>query len=376
MLNSRIPINDLSRGANHENKALLGIINEVVKSGWYINGPYLQKFEGSLSDYLNSAFTYGVGNGTDALTLALSALKVGQDDLVAVAANAGGYSTTAVKSLGAKQIYFDVEIDTALASPHSIQKLLENFPETKCIIVTHLYGNAVDMDSILSVTKNLGIPVIEDCAQAIGATHNGRKVGTWGDIGTFSFFPTKNLGGIGDGGAVTTSRQDIAERLKSLRQYGWGSKYCVENLGGQNTRLDEIQAAILSYRLESIDEKNQLRRDILQCYANEVKDSDDLNVLWNSANNSGVGHLAVVATPHRSKLASQLAAAGIESDIHYPIPDYRQPAWKNPDWVEILTNTEFLSEQILTLPCFPEMTKDEVSIVCKALREFDSNVIS
>ena len=369
-MNSGIPINDLSRGANYENRELLDIVNEVIKSGWYINGPYLQRFESSLSEYLNSTFTYGVGNGTDALTLALGALGVGQNDLVAVAANAGGYSTTAVKSLGAKQIYFDVELDTALACPDSLQKLLEKFPDTKCVIVTHLYGNAVDMDAVLLVTKGLGIPVIEDCAQAIGATHNGRKVGTWGDVGTFSFFPTKNLGGIGDGGAVTTSRQDIAERLKSLRQYGWGKKYSVENLGGQNTRLDEIQAAILSYRLQSIDGKNQRRRDILECYASEIRDSNNLRVLWNSNENTGVGHLAVVVTPDRSKLASKLAKAGVESDIHYPIPDYRQPAWANSDWIEILTSTETLTEQILTLPCFPEMTDEEVERVSKVLREF------
>jgi aminotransferase EvaB len=360
-----IPINDLSRIDQVEIDDLSLLINEVVSSGWYIHGPNLNAFESNLSNFLGVQVCSGVGNGTDAITLALKAVGVGAGDKVCVTANAGGYGTGAVYNLGAIPVFVDIEPDLGLMSLSDLLLKLDDHKDIKCIIVTHLYGNAAPMPEIMNVAKQFGIKVIEDCAQSIGARVGGRLTGAWGDIGTFSFFPTKNLGALGDAGAVVTTDKSLGEAVVSLRQYGWSEKYKISRSHGQNSRLDEIQAAILSYRLKDIESNNEKRRAILKQYAQALSGSGAQS-MWYEDDRS-VGHLAVIRVKQRDKVRQYLSDSGISTDIHYPINDYDQSPWAGEELE--LPNTTKLNFEIMTLPCFPTLTQSEIDHICSALEK-------
>lgn len=229
------------------------------------------------------------------------------------------------------------------------------------LIVTHLYGLLADVEEIVQLAQSRGIPLVEDCAQAHGAARHGKKAGSFGDIACFSFYPTKNLGALGDGGAIATSRQDLADRVRQFRQYGWGSKYCVTIAGGRNSRLDEMQAAILGVKLPLLDQWNARRRDIATRYSQGIRNPKVATPKIHGA--EYVAHLYVIRTAEREQLKQHLAAVGIPSDVHYPIPDYAQPAYRQifPD--VHLPVTEQACAEVLTLPCFPEMTDSEVDAI-------------
>ena len=357
-------INDLTRRNPVLDEDISAAVNRVLARGWYIHGPELEAFETAFAEWHDAAHCVGAANGTDALELALRALGVKANDQVVTVANAGGYSTTAIRALGAVPAYADVEADSLTMSVDSLRENLS--PAVKAIIVTHLYGQLAEIESLLAVARQHGLPLIEDCAQAHGATRYGKKAGTFGDIGCFSFYPTKNLGALGDGGALITQRADLAERLRQLRQYGWKKKYVTAISGGRNSRLDELQAAILSVKLPWLNEWNERRRSIARRY-NQAFAALPLQTP-SCLDESYVAHLYVVRMADRTALQERLQAHGIGFDIHYPVPDHWQPGEQGRTfYAQNLSVTERICQELLTLPCFPAMTDAEVARVIQAV---------
>ncbi|GLS03407.1 aminotransferase [Chitiniphilus shinanonensis] len=354
-------INDLGRHNGALDAELRAAIDRVLQRGYYILGPENQAFEAEFAQYLGVAGTVAVGNGTDALELALRTLEVGPGDEVLTVANAGMYASTAIRAIGAVPRYVDIE-------PQSMQldlRLLDAAvtPRTRALVLTHLYGRMADAAGALAWARARGIALIEDCAQAHGAMRDGRRAGSWGDLAAFSFYPTKNLGALGDGGAVASNDAELLERLRSLRQYGWRGKYHVGLEGGRNSRLDELQAAVLRAKLPHLDGWNARRRAIVQRYRAGLADLG-----WQlplPPGDDDVAHLCVVRLAARDAVRSALAAAGIATEIHYPIPDHLQsvaaPGVSLPE-------TERAAQTILTLPCFPELSDAEIDQVIAACR--------
>ncbi|WP_085707515.1 DegT/DnrJ/EryC1/StrS aminotransferase family protein [Pseudomonas sp. B35(2017)] len=357
-------INNLAAKIEKFQSQINSSVQRVVASGWVVLGPEVKRFEASFAQYLNAAHCITVANGTDAIELALKALGVVKGDKVATVANAGMYTTTSVLAVGATPVFMDVDPDTHVVTLDSVKQAVE--AGAKAVVVTHLYGLAIpEIKAIAQYCAAQRIPLLEDCAQAHGAERDDQRVGTFGDASSFSFYPTKNLGALGDGGAVVTNSDSIAQRVAQLRQYGWSSKYCVELEGARNSRLDEMQAAILSELLPHLDEGNARRRDIAARYRSEIRHSDVTHGA--DAGKASVAHLYVIKSSKRTALQTHLREAQIASDVHYPIPDYRQPVFGQQFAGVSLENTERLAAQILTLPCYPEMTDDEVSKVIAAV---------
>ena len=262
----RIPLNDLLRHNLLLHDELANSARRVIERGWYILGSEGAEFESAFASYCGVPHAVGMANGTDAIELALRAVGIGVGHSVATVANAGFYASTSVRAIGAQPVYVDVVPETYSMSIESLRRELAR-NSVHAVIATHLYGRLADIETITAICRPLGIPVIEDCAQAHGATRNGRAAGSFGIAGCFSFYPTKNLGALGDGGAVTTSDVAIAERLRELRQYGWDKKYQVSRAGGRNSRLDELQAAFLLAKLPHLDRWNEARREIARRYS-------------------------------------------------------------------------------------------------------------
>ena len=359
-----VPFNDLSRISPEMSAEIRDAMARVVASGWYVLGPEHDAFEAELADYLGSDHAVALANGTDALELSLSALGVTAGDTVMTVANAGGYTSVATRLLGAEPVYADVSPDTLLLSVKTATEALDALrTPPRVLVVTHLYGAMAPIAELVELAHSRGIAVIEDVAQAIGARAGGRAAGTFADIGTTSFYPTKNLGALGDGGAVVTSNAELAATVRSLRQYGWTSKYRIGRARGRNSRLDELQAAILRVKLPHLDAMNARRRAIHARY--EAVSSDALRIV-NRSSESFIGHLAVGVASDRDAVRAALDAAGIRTDVHYPIPDHRQD-WPGPAAVE-LPETEAASASVVSLPMFPELTDGEVDRVVGALQ--------
>jgi dTDP-3-amino-2,3,6-trideoxy-4-keto-D-glucose/dTDP-3-amino-3,4,6-trideoxy-alpha-D-glucose/dTDP-2,6-dideoxy-D-kanosamine transaminase len=345
-----------------ESEALQAMM-AAAASGRIILGPQTSAFESEFADYCGSPHAIGVANGSDALELALRALSVGSGDAVALVANAGFYGSIAVRILQAEPVYVDVDPHSLLMSPERLRQAFESATRPiKCVIVTHLYGQMADIDNLMAIARQYGAVVIEDCAQAHGAKHNDRRAGSFGDVGCFSFYPTKNLGAVGDGGMVVTASDDYAARLRSLRTYGWSAKYSVDLPGGRNSRLDEIQAAALRIRLRSLDERNSERRRMAARYHAAFAHTPLLLPI--SIGDDYVGHLYVVRHPQRDLLKSELAQRQVASDIHYPIADHMQRAYQTSC---TLPNTEQACHQVLSLPCFPGLSAAEQDHVIESV---------
>jgi aminotransferase EvaB len=342
-------------------------LNRVVDRCWYVLGEEVAKFEADFAHYVGVRSCISAANGTDAIELALRGLGVKSGDKVVTVANAGFYSSTAIHAVGATPIYADVDSKTMTMSPAALILTMSELP--RAIIVTHLYGQLADMEALLSVANRFNVPVIEDCAQAHGARRNGRMAGSFGALACFSFYPTKNLGAIGDGGAVVTSDDDLAKRISSLRQYGWSSKYQVSLEGGRNSRLDEVQAAVLSEKLPHLDGWNRERRDIAKRYNLAFKLLPV--ILPFSLDEDYVAHLYVLRVARRDQFRAFLGDLKISTDVHYPIPDYRQPLF-NANVVSDFPVTDEISNTVVSLPCFPGLTEIEVERVIAAVKSFFS----
>lgn len=362
----RIPINDLGRHFDPLRPQLEQVAARVIASGHFVLGPHVRAFEDAFARYCGVSSAVGVGNGTDALELALRALGVGRGDRVAMVANAAMYGATAALACGASPCFVDVDPATATMDAAQLEHVLANAAlRPRAIIVTHLYGRLADMDRLLPVARAHGVPVVEDCAQAHGAEGvDGRRAGGYGDLGCFSFYPTKNLGALGDGGAVVSNDESLAARVRQLRQYGWSAKYCNELGGGRNSRLDEMQAAFLSSMLPSLDAWNGRRRAIAARYSQGIVHPDIC--VPEVSGMDYVGHLYVVRTRHRDALQAHLASVGVGAEIHYPRADTVQPVLAGEHAYAELPNTDMLCAQVLSLPCFPELDDAEVQRVIDA----------
>ena len=360
-----LPLNDLSRELASSRDDLQTLIGQVADSGWLVQGPQHAAFETELAAYLGTEHALGVASGTDALELALRAVVPSERLVVVTAANCGGYTTTAARRAGFTVRYADVDPMSHLLTAETLATVLDE--TVGAVVVTHLYGRAADVGAVRTVCAPLGIKVVEDCAQALGARTPDGPVGSLADVAALSFYPTKNLGALGDGGAVATRSAETADAIRELRQYGWRGKYTIARDGGRNSRLDELQAAVLRARLPRLDDWNARRREIVTTYAAQA--SGKLTVLP-AVGPGHVAHLAVVVTRDRSALQAHFDGRFIRSDVHYPIPDHRQPAIAR-EYAEVhLPVTERLAGQVLSVPVFPELRRDEVERVCEALESF------
>lgn len=356
----KILVNDLARQTESVRAEILSAVTAVVDSGWFVLGNSCAAFEQQFAAYCGAQHCVGLANGTDALELALRALGIGAGKRVAIVANAGFYSATALLSIGAIPVFVDVDADTHLLNLDQLRNLARS-GKIDAAIVTHLFGLMADMAAIRRIADEAGIPVIEDCAQSHGAQRGGRRAGSIGHAAAFSFYPTKNLGALGDGGAVVTSDAAIAAKVTSLRQYGWTSKYRTGAQGGRNSRLDEVQAAVLLAKLPRLDGWNKRRRGIATRYSSGITHP---RIKCPPVRGSEyVAHLYVVTCEDRPSLRQHLEVAGIATDVHYPLPDHQQLALQGMGPAPRLPVTENLAETALTLPCFAELTDSEVAFV-------------
>jgi dTDP-4-amino-4,6-dideoxygalactose transaminase len=358
----KVPFNDLQRGVTAIQGQLEAAALNVLRSGWFVLGQSVQTFEAAFARYCGAQHCIGVANGSDALELALRALGVSAGTQVACVANAGFYAPTAIYAVGATPLFVDVNSTDLLMDHHAAQQALAQTPAA--LILTHLYGRLADV-RIIAAARDRGIPVIEDCAQAHGARRGEHSAGSLADIGCFSFYPTKNLGALGDGGACVTSDPALAARLRALRQYGWSEKYRVSVQGGRNSRLDELQAALLQVRLSGLDQANRARQRIALRYTTGIRHRQIQ--LPAPPQESDVVHLYVLRSTARDALRDWLRQHEIGCDVHYPIADHQQPAYAadTPEWV--LPQTDQACKDVLSLPCFPELTDAEIEAVVQAV---------
>lgn len=363
-----IPVNSLLRHIAPLKNKLSLVADHIIQSGYYVLGPHVALFEQSFAEYCGAAHCVGVANGTDALELALKAAGVAPGDHVAVTANAAMYGTTAVLACQAIPVFLDVTQESSTLAPAALKTAIENNPNLKAVVVTHLYGRIAAIEEISLLCRANDIMLVEDCAQAHGATLHGRRAGTFGDVASFSFYPTKNLGALGDGGAVVTDDAAIFDRVSKLRQYGWTQKYTNGFAGGRNSRLDEIQAAMLLQMLPLLDAWNARRLEIANRYSGEICHTDI--VAPSPASSEYVAHLYVIKTKRRDELRKHLAEAGIQTEVHYPLPDHKQPCHEGRYDAISLPVTESDAQTVLTLPCFPELTDDEVQRVIDSCNQF------
>lgn len=362
-------LNDLSSHVEKLRELINTAQSRVLDRSWFVLGPEVAAFEKAFATYVDVAHCRTLANGTDALELGLRALGVQAGDKVATAANAGFYTSTALLAIGAVPLYLDVALESRVLTLSEVRRALKE--GVKALVVTHLYGQAApEIVAIAASCQSAGVVLVEDCAQAHGARVAAKPVGSFGDAGCFSFYPTKNLGALGDGGAVVCKDAALAEKIGALRQYGWSSKYQVELAGARNSRLDEMQAAILSEFLPHLDGWNARRREIATIYTSQIR--NPAVFLPRIGAEDYVAHLYVVRTTSRRSLQAHLRALNIASDIHYPIPDYRQPVFGRRFASVSLPHTEQLASEVLTLPCYPEMSDDEVQQVVAAVSSWQA----
>jgi dTDP-4-amino-4,6-dideoxygalactose transaminase len=352
-------------------RALKPEIDEAVaralSSGWYVLGSEGRTFEAEFAAWLGLPHAIGCGNGTDAIALALRGLGIGAGSIVVTVSHTAVATVAAIEMAGATPLLIDIDPVHYTMDPDALRRVLEDKPPIRAVVVVHLYGQPADMDRIAPLCRAHQVALIEDCAQAHGARLHGQRVGTFGDAATFSFYPTKNLGALGDGGAVAAADPALAERIAALRQYGWHKHYISDEIG-VNSRLDELQAAILRAKLPHLDSQNARRRAIAAAYTAATKDGP-LRAPRIRDGAESVFHLYVARTAERDTIQARLRDAGIGTGIHYPVPVHLQPAYAG----RIATGpggcpqTEAAAKEILSLPLYPELTDEQVDTVCAAL---------
>ena len=366
---NRIPFLDLSGIYGELGRQLDDAARRVMQSGWFVLGPEVKAFEDEFAAYTGTEHCVGVGNGLDALHLILRAYGVGPGDEVIVPSNTYIATWLAVSFSGAKPVPVEPDQGTFNLDAALIEAAIT--PATKAIIAVHLYGCPADMGPIRDIAATHGIKVIEDAAQAHGARCHGVRAGALGDAAGFSFYPGKNLGALGDGGAITTNDANLAHRLRQLRSYGSETKYHHE-IKGFNSRLDELQAAFLRVKLPYLDQWNQRRSEIAARYLAEARNAA-VALPVPPAGMEHVWHLFVVRTTAREKLRAHLSRSGIDTLIHYPTPPHRQPAYA-AEWRgrKSLPVSEVLHNEVLSLPIGPHMSGEQVDAVVSAVCSFDA----
>lgn len=344
-----------------------GAIRRVLNSGGYILGQEVKAFESEFASYIGVEHGIGVGSGTETLHLALRTCGIGAGDEVVTVSHSAVATVAAIELAGATPVLVDIHPDDYTLDPAHLHVAITT--RTRAIVPVHLYGHPADLDPIMAIARQRGLRVIEDCAQAHGAMYQGRHVGSIGDVGCFSFYPTKNLGSLGDAGLLVTRESELADRARLLREYGWDEQR-VSRLAGWNTRMDEIQAAILRAKLKSLDQANAARRRVAAQYDQALSDLD-LSQPQIRAGATHVYHLYVVRSSQRDALRAFLHDRGVEASVHYPTPIHRQPAYEaRLSGCHPLPETEHAVQQILSLPIYPELPDKDVETVVGAIRAF------
>lgn len=348
-------------------------VTAVLESGWYILGKAVTAFEAEFAEYVGVRHGVGVGSGTDALLLALLAAGIGNGDGVITVSHTAVATVAAIEMAGAVPLLIDIDPDTFVLNPDLLEEAIAAFEgsdvDVKAVIPVHLYGHPAAMARIVEIARRHQLWVIEDCAQAHGAWIDGRRVGAWGDLAAFSFYPTKNLGALGDGGILVTNDDMLAARTRQIRQYGWQQRY-ISEVPGINTRLDEVQAAILRVKLRALDAENERRRHIAARYDQELTGAP-LRLPGVYGDVTHVYHQYVVRSAQRDQLQAHLRGLGIGTLVHYPQPVHCQPAYRDRIAVHgPLTHSETAAAQVLSLPIFPEMSDADVTAVIAAIQQW------
>ncbi len=379
-----IPIPQANPGAGY--RALKPEIDAAVaralESGWYILGQEGRGFEAEFAQWLGSAAAVGCANGTDALALALRGLGIGAGASVVTVSHTAVATVAAIEMAGATPLLLDIDPVHYTLDPAELAEVLSHppagLPPIRAVIAVHLYGQAADLDAILPLCRRHGVALIEDCAQAHGATLHQARLGTIGDVGTFSLYPTKNLGALGDGGVLAMNDTVLAARIAALRQYGWRTHYISDEIG-VNSRLDEVQAAILRAKLPHLDAQNARRGEIAAAYDAALAGPAPSGIAPSgiappSRRRGGthVFHQYVLRAPDRAAIQARLREAGIGTGIHYPVPVHRQPAYENRVALgpARCRASEAAAGEVFSLPMYPELTGEQVERVCAALRSF------
>lgn len=340
----------------------------VLDGGWYLLGKQNEEFEKHFAAFCGVKHAVGVANGLDALNLIIKAYGFGPGDEIIVPANTYIASILAVSQNGCTPVLVEPDLNTYNMNPELIEAKIT--PQTRAIMPVHLYGRAVDMQKIWELAQKYGLKVIEDAAQAHGAQYGGRRTGNLGDAAGFSFYPGKNLGCMGDGGAVTTNDDRLADKIRALRNYGSRVKY-VHLYKGVNSRLDELQAAVLDVKLPYLDADNQKRREAAAFYRQHIT-NPRVTLPQVSDENQHVWHIFAVRVPDRAVFQQYLANKGIETNIHYPTPPHRQPAYA--EWAErAYPVSEQIHREVISLPISPVLTKEELQYVVDAVNSFGGN---
>lgn len=367
-----VPQTDPKAGYLAHQTEIDAAIHRVLDSGWYILGGEVKSFEKEFAAYVGVNHAIGVANGTNALELSLRACGIGPGDLVFTVSHTAVATVAAIELAGAIPVLVDIDPITYTMDTDCLEAALARPPDgrLKAIIPVHLYGHPADMPAILEIAKRHGLYVIEDCAQSHGATLDGRMTGAWGDIAAFSFYPTKNLGAMGDGGMVVTDNPALAERVRLLQQYGWRERY-ISDIPGDNSRLDELQAAILRVKLRHLDEENMRRQSLAETY-NTILAGAGLALPALRSGATHVYHQYVVRLPHRDALRAYLQQTGrFWTLIHYPAPVHLQPAYQGRlPLVAPLPWTEQVAQQVLSLPMFPQLSDDQAHRVGECIVRF------
>ena len=360
-----IPFIDLTREYAEISEEITQAIQRVVKRGWFILGEEVKHFEEEFSKYVGTKYGIGVNSGSGAIFLALKALGIGKGDEVITVSHTFISTVDAIVRNGAKPVFVDIEPDTYCIDVTKIEGKITK--KTRAILPVHLYGHPADMKPIMEIAQKYNLYVIEDACQAHGAEYKGKKVGSIGDLGCFSFYPIKNLGAYGDGGMIVTNNEELAEKLRMLRNYGQSKKY-YHDFVGVNSRLDEIQAAILRVKLKYLDEWNERRRKVATLY-NELLEDSMIVTPIEKEYAKHVYHLYVIRYKNRGMLQQHLSKNGIQTQIHYPIPIHKQKAYLNLGFNVHLPVTEKICDEILSLPMHPWLKNYEVSSITEVIKK-------
>lgn len=361
----KIPLVDLKRQYRSIKAEIDEAMARVIDDSAFILGKYTESFEEQFARYCGVKYCVGLNSGTDGLHIAYRALGIGPGDEVITVANTFFATTEPLSHLGARPVFVDIDPQTYLIDVQKIEAAITK--QTKAIVPVHLYGQMADMTAIMAVAKKHHFKAIEDCAQAHGATHHSKVAGTLGDIGVYSFYPGKNLGAYGDAGCIVTNSQELANKVRKLRDHGRMSKYEHETFG-YSSRMDGLQAAVLAVKLRHLDLWTDKRRVVAKHYTTLLPQK--LKKPIEAQGNRHVYHLYTVEVDRREEVVSRLRHEGIEVGIHYPIPLHRQPVYRSVGFGQSqLPKTESVADRILSLPLFPELTEDEVSFIVNKVSE-------
>ena len=363
-----IPMNDFKKEYTQLRPHMLKAIDQTLQSGQYVLGKNVKKFERNFAKYIGARYCIGVANGLEALQISLMVLGFGKGDEVITVSNTAVATALAITNVGVTPVFVDIDDYYHI----DVDKIEEKITKrTKAIIPVHLFGQVVDIVGLLKIAKKYNLKVIEDACQAHGASYKGKKAGSFGDVGCFSFYPTKNLGAYGDAGAITTDSKTLYKKCLMLRNYGQKNRY-EHHFKGMNSRLDELQAAILNTKLKKLNSLLSKRNKIAQSYINNLKGVNQIILPKIRKNNYHSFHLFVILAENRDKLQKYFKEKGIETIIHYPIPIHKQVSFKEYQKVK-LASTEELSKKILSLPVSPFLKEKEVVRICSAIKNFYQN---